>query len=112
MSDQTLTQDDIDALKTRDTRFAILSNAIAVEHDLRDNPVIKALMGAARADADQAMEELCDVSPGDVAAISFHLVKIRQLVYMRRVLNAVLRQGAAAEAAIRADDAYRTDHDE
>lgn len=99
----------IEFAKLRDTRFAILSQAIAVEADLRDNVTIKAMMAAIRADAEQAMEDLAEVSPADALSISLHLVKIRTLVYTRRTLNTILRNGAAAENAIRAEDHRESD---
>jgi hypothetical protein len=101
--------DYVASAKLRDTRFALLSRAIAVETELRDSAVIGALMAAIRADADQAMEDLFDVSPLDTNAVAFHIVKVRTLVYTRRVLNAVLRQGQAAEASIRAEDEHERD---
>jgi len=109
MSESQLTPDDIERLKSRDRRFSVLAQAIAIEQDLRDSPAIKAIMAAVRADADQAMEELADTSPHDTVTMSLHLVKIKTLVYMRRTLNTILRQGSAAEAAIRAEDARESD---
>lgn len=100
----TFSAEDIDAAKMRDTRFAIIGRAIAIETDLRDNETIKALLGAARADADQAIEELSELSPTDINAVSLALVKIRTLVYIRRVLNIILQRGVVAERAIRAED--------
>lgn len=100
----TLSTADLEAVKMRDTRFAILGRAIAIENDLRENETIKALFGAARVDADQAMEELSEISPTDVNAISLALVKIRTLVYIRRTLNIILQRGVVAEQAIRAED--------
>jgi hypothetical protein len=93
----------------RDQRFAVLAQAIAVETDLRDNETIKAIMGAIRADADQAMEELATTSPADQSAIALLLVRISTLVYIRRTLNIVIRRGQAAEVAIRSEDQARGD---
>ena len=95
---------DLERLKLRDTRFAILSAAIDVENDLRSSPVIRALMEAVRADADQAMKDISETSPADVQSISLLLVKIRTLVYVRSVLDTILHRGQVAEAAIRAED--------
>ena len=103
MSDQ-LPPEYLAQLKLRDTRFAVLAEAIAVETEMRDSPVIKAILGAVRADADAAMEALVDVSPADQTAVALHLVKVSTLVYIRRTLNRVLRLGQAAEAQIRAED--------
>lgn len=107
-----LTQDDMDRLKSRDARFAVLSRAISIEADLRDNPTIKALMAGIREDADRAMDEIAECSPGDIAAISFHLVRIKTLVTIRRNLNVILRQGAAAESSIRSEDHRENPNDE
>ena len=102
MSD--LPPDYVERLKLRDTRFAVLGEAIAVETELRDSHVIKTLLAAVRADADQAMEDLTDISPLASEALALQLVKISTLVYIRRTLNKVLRAGQVAEEAIRAED--------
>jgi hypothetical protein len=96
-------------LQARDTRFAMLEQAIAIEADLRDNPTIRAIMTAIRADADQAMEDLAETSPNNTESISLHLVKIRTLVYVRRTLDGILKRGHVAEQAIRADDEVNGD---
>jgi hypothetical protein len=96
-------------LQARDTRFSVLAEAIAVETDLRDNVTIRALMGAIRQDADQAMEDLAETSPNNTESISLHLVKIRTLVYVRRTLDSILKRGHVAEQAIRADDEVNAD---
>lgn len=102
MSD--LTPDQLDALKSRDSRFAVLAEAIAVEADLRDNPTIKLLMAAVRQDADAAMEELADLSAADPVAMHKALVNVKTLVYIRRTLNALLQRGQVAELEIRQED--------
>jgi hypothetical protein len=61
-------------------------------------------MEAIRADGDQAMEELAQVSPSDADALSGLLVKVRTLVYVRSTLNTILRAGVVAENDIRAED--------
>lgn len=104
-----LTFDEIEAIKARDDRVRLFSEAIAVETDLRDNPTIRALMTAIRTDADQAMETLAETSPEDRLSITLLLVKIRTLVYVRRALDDVLRRGQAAEQALRAEDAVMAD---
>lgn len=88
----------------RDQRFAVLQHAIAVETDLRDNETIKAIMAAVRADADQAFEDLADVSPENKDSIAVLLVRVRTLVYIRRTLQAILRRGQVAEQSLRAED--------
>jgi hypothetical protein len=101
--------DYVEQAKSRDTRFSILATSIAVEADLRDNETIKAIMAAIRADADRAMDEISDISPGDTVAISQHLVKIRSFVYLRRTLETILTRGRIAEQEIRAQDRMLSD---
>ena len=88
----------------RDRRFAILSEAVAVETDLRDNITIRTILAALADDGWRAMEELADVSPENKVSIADLLVRIRSHVYIRRVLEAVKRRGAAAEQAIMSED--------
>src|SRR5690349_14033091 len=99
-----LPQDYLDQIKSRDTRFAMLAQAIAVETDLRDNVIIRSLMDAVRADAEQAMRDIVDVSPADLQQIALHQMKIRTLTYIRAVLDAIMRRGAYAEHDIRTED--------
>lgn len=87
-----------------DPRFEAVAKMIPIESELRDSASLKALLSAVRADGEEAMKELAEVSPTNLDAVSSLLVKIRTLVYMRRVLDNILCQGAAAESSIRADD--------
>lgn len=88
----------------RDQRFAAADFAFAIEADLRDNPTIKSLIAGVREDAERAMDELADVAPADVIAISRLLVRVSTLVYIRRTLNRIILRGHAAAASIRAQD--------
>jgi len=97
---------------SRDRRFAILQEAIAVETDLRDNVTIKSLIVAFRLDAERAMEELTDTSPEDKVSITDLIFRIRTHVHLRRTLEAILRRGAAAEQSIRAEEQGRPQGDE
>ena len=90
--------------KLRDTRFATLGFSISVENELTNSAVIKAIMQAIRTDADAAMEAMADTSPADQVSMTLHLVKIQTLVYIRRVLQAVLNAGKVAQAAIVSED--------
>lgn len=92
-----------------DTRFARIHESIAVQTELRDNPVIKAIMGAVWQDAMQAMEEAADTSPTDHAAVALLLVRFRTQVYIRRSLNAIIQRGQAAEASVRAESQARSE---
>ena len=93
----------------RDTRFAVLAQAIAVEGDLRDNETIKALLAAVRADADQAMDDIALTSPEDKVRIADLFVRVRTLVFVRNCLDTVIRRGQAAEQSIRAEDVRQED---
>ena len=101
---ETLSTEDLERLKSRDARFAVLAHAIAIEGEMRDSTTLKSLMTALTRDADQAMEELAEVSPADGLAISAMLVKIRALVYIRSHVRNILQQGRLAEQSIRAED--------
>ena len=94
----------VDEAMARDSRFAALGLAIALETDLRENDTIKVIMAAVRADADTAMDDLADMSPADTVGIAAALVKVRTLVYIRRTISTILNRGNAAEQSIRAQD--------
>ena len=108
MSDH-LSPEDIEHIKSRDARFRVFGEALAIEGDLRDNATIKAILAASWAEANGAIEELAEVSPTDIDAISKLLVKVRSAVYIRRSLNAILMRGKVAEADIRQEDDHRGD---
>jgi hypothetical protein len=91
----------------RDTRFARIHHALGIQADLRDNDTIKAIMGAVRFDADAALDELVDLAPTDVNAISAALVRIRTLVYIRRTISNILTQGDHAQRSIMDEDQAR-----
>lgn len=103
MSD-TLPDDYIERVTSRDTRFAIIAQALAVENDLSTNPTIRTLMDAVRTDADQAMRDIVEISPADVAQIAFHQMRIKTLTYIRDVLDTLMRRGELAEHDIRQED--------
>ena len=90
--------------KLRDTRFAKVARSDAIKTELRDSTFVNALLAATQVDAERAMEELAETSPLAAESIALQLVKVRTLVYIRRVLTGVLRAGAAAEEALRAED--------
>ena len=100
--------DDLDAYladaKAADARFRILSDAIAVESDMRDNITIRLLLAALDGDSRRAMEELAEVSPLDNKVVAFLLVRVKAFVYIRRILDDILRRGQAAQQSIEADD--------
>jgi len=90
--------------KAADARFRILADAIAVECDMRDNITIRLLLTALDADSRRAMEELAETSPLDSNAVAFLLVRVRAFVYIRRILDDILRRGQVARQSIEAED--------
>lgn len=89
---------------SRDQRFAILQQAIAVESDMRDNATIRAFVAAIRADAELAMAELADVSPVDTKAVAALMVRIKAYTVLKRMIEIILTRGKVAEADIRMQD--------
>jgi hypothetical protein len=90
--------------KASDARFRILADAIAVESDMRDNITIRLLLTALDADSRRAMEELAELSPLDSTAVAFCLVRVRSFVYIRRILDDIIRRGQVARQSIEAED--------
>lgn len=95
-----LSPEAMEALKARDGRFRVLDEALAVAAELRDSVALKTLIRGIEGEAQDCMDELAEVSPTDVNAVSKLLVKVRTAVYMRRSLNAILMRGKVAEADI------------
>jgi hypothetical protein len=89
---------------SRDQRFAVLQQAIAVEADMRDNPTIRALTAAIRADAELAMAELAEISPVDTKAISLIAIRVKAYTSLKRYIEAILTRGKIAEQDIRMQD--------
>lgn len=100
-----LTEEYMRLAMVRDGRFMAIAKGDAIKENLRDSAVIKAIMAAIRADADQAMVEMEDLNPGDATAVSGVLIKIRTFFYIRRVLNEILTAAEVAEQTIRDEDA-------
>jgi hypothetical protein len=109
---EAITQDYIADVIAKDQRFAAVADAIALENDLRESSAIKALLSAVRRDADQAFREVGSANPSDTMAVSVLIVRIQTLFYIQHVLDAVLKRGAVAESAIRADDEARAREEE
>jgi len=97
----------IRAAVSRDSRFRDLQDAIAVSADMSDNPTVKALLAAFRADADLAMLEMADTSPADQKAMALISVRVGVYVRAKRILEAVLTRGRLAESDLRAQDVSR-----
>lgn len=97
---------------SRDERFRVLQEAIAVEADMRDNATIKALLAAIRADADLAMAELAETSPYDKRAVGLIASRVGAYTRVKRYLEVILTRGKLAEAEIRAQDTQFGDPDE
>jgi hypothetical protein len=106
MSDFQITPEYIEQLKSRESLFSELAEAIDIEADLRDNKTILALMQAAKAGHDAALDEMMELSPLDTAAVARCLVNVKTFRYMKRALESVLSRGKRAEALIRAQDEH------
>ena len=96
MSEHLLSVEELEEITRRDTRFAAALRKSSIEADLRDNDTIKAIITAITNDADQAMEELSEISPLDAPAIAVLLVRIKTFTYIRRTLNAAINHGRVA----------------
>lgn len=97
---------------SRDKRFAVLQEAIAVEADMRDNPTIKALIAFLRADAELAMAELAETSPLDSNAIASIAARVKSYTSVKRIIETILTRGKIAEHEIRQQDAQFGSDDE
>lgn len=89
---------------SRDERFRRLQEMIDVEADMRDNATIRALLAAVWADADLAMVELSETSPGDQKAVGLIAARVGANVRIQRYLKAIISRGQIAEAEIRQQD--------
>lgn len=89
---------------SRDQRFAVLQEAIAVEADMRDNATIKAFIAYVRVDAELAMAELAETSPLDSKAVSMIATRVRAYTSLKRLLETILTRGKMAEEEIRQQD--------
>jgi len=107
MSD--ITPELVEASKARDSRMALIGEHFAVEAELRDSATIRHLLRQVTTDADNAMEELADVSPLDHEAVARLLVKIQSYVYIRRSLVTLKARAGAAMQEIRLEDAAAAD---
>jgi hypothetical protein len=103
MNDE-MTPEYAEVIASRESLFADLAEAIEVEADLRDNRTVMALMRAARAGHNAALDEMMDLSPADTVAVARCLVNVKTFRYMQQALEGVLSRGKRAESLIRAQD--------
>lgn len=103
MSDE-ITPEYIEDLKKRESLFAELAAGIEIETELRDNPVIRAILRAAQIDHDAALDELMTISPLESEKIARILVDVKTFRHIRKSLDAILSRGERAENIIRAQD--------
>lgn len=96
----------IEKVTLNDNRFRLIADAIAIESDLRDSPVLRTLMDATRLDADRAMRELMHISPADTAAIAAAQVRIRTFTYIRDTLDSIMHRGQMAQQELEQEDGY------
>lgn len=113
MSDRPeITPEIIEAAKAADTRMRKIAMMIDVQTDLRDSRTLKMLFEAARADADDAIDDLAELSPADTVKVSAALVKIRTLVYIRQTLRSIVLQGQQAEQAMRGEEEANREYEQ
>lgn len=103
-----ITPEYIEELKSQESRYQVLADAIQVEADLRDNVTIKGLMAAAKRNFDLAIDELIEISPLKSAEIARCLVNLKTLVLLKRTLESILTRGKQVEMQIRAMDTARS----
>ena len=93
----------VERLKARDERIAILDMALQIRAELESSPIINAVLGQAKREADAALEGLARADPGNVEEI----IKLQAIVYRARfigaTINTLLERGRQAEMSLRDD---------
>lgn len=107
MSD--ITPELIEERKQHDARIRIIEEGFAISAEMRDSPTIRYLLRRITTDADNAMEELAEISPLNSEAISALLVRIRAYVYIRRSLLEIKQRAEVAAQSVEQESHLDTD---
>ena len=99
----------IEAAKSRDSRLRLVDAGFSIQADMRDNETVRAILAAVQRDADQAMDEMADLSPADIVAVSRMLVRVQTQVFIRRALMEVIQRSEFLAQQISTEDSYRED---
>jgi hypothetical protein len=101
VDEELLTTDFIDRLKKNDQRFADFDVRLKIEQELRDSICLKVIFEACSEDSAMALEQLAEVDPTDVKAITSLQCRIQRTRFIARTLNKVIQRGEVAEQSLK-----------
>lgn len=99
-----VTPEQIEEAKARDSRFRAVALSVEVQTELRDSVALKSVMVAARHDAQEAMREFSVCNPGDALAVMALQARVYRLFALEQTFDFIEQQGNAAAAAIAGED--------
>lgn len=95
---------DTDHSEWRNARFMDIIRMRDVQDDLAESKTLRLVIEGLKQDADQALLELADINPGDVNAVTKLKSRVCAAVYLRTVIDTIMRRGAAAEQMLHEQD--------
>lgn len=101
MDEPLITQQDIEALKSRDSRWKDIEIAIRVDEELRDSPTVNLILEAFTRRSTSALESLIVVDPTDVRQISALQEQVKAVRYIGEEFKRIRENGLIAETHLR-----------
>ena len=105
MTDYILDADTIAALRLRDARIAIVTDAIDIQTELRDSLALKAVLLQLTNDATAAMMEFAFVDLGNHTKVMGLQARVFCMMYLDKTLRDLQQRGQVAEAQLNEEDA-------
>lgn len=104
-----ISDQDIEALKSRDKRWRDYDLALKIDAELRENFTLNLILEAAARQMEEAKDALVDVNPTDVKQIYDLQVKAGCAKLIGKVLNDIRKMGLNAYTSIEEDNFIELD---
>lgn len=100
MTENFITQDDIEALKARDARWKAVDLSIKVDEELRESPTVNLILEALARRSTEAMEKLLDIDPTSAGSISALQAQVNCARFVGTSLESIRQNGLVAQRSL------------
>lgn len=97
MNEPLITDEDIEALKSHDSRWRDVDHAIKLDEELRDSFTVNLILESLTRRSTEAMERLITADPTDVKRISALQEQVNSARYIGLCLNLIRERGLSAQ---------------
>lgn len=101
MSEDLITPEFIERLKSADDRWKDVDFAIKIDEELRNSPLIKLVLDVAAEEAAAALEELANVDPTDIKSVTSLQAKVYRAKLIGRTLQMTRDKGNIAYESLK-----------